>query len=242
MVNVTLLLFAGAAAGLAGSIAGLASIFSYPALLAVGLNPVLANTTNAGALIFISVGSVTGSRVEINQQRPLIRGLAVPALFGGILGAALLLATPASTFERIVPFLLAAGSAAIVIPRSARDGPAPAWRFLGTGVFLTGTYCGYFGAAAGVMLMALLLQATPLKLPHASAVKNALLGLANGVAGIIYIVLGKVEWTAALPLALGLILGGWLGPAIVRRVPAELLRLGIALAGLTLAIHLALSR
>jgi hypothetical protein len=69
------------------------------------------------------------------------------------------------------------------------------------------------------MLTALLLQATSVELPHANAVKNALLGLANGVAAVVYIVLGKVEWAAAAPLTLGLMLAGWLGPAVVRRAP-----------------------
>jgi uncharacterized membrane protein YfcA len=90
------------------------------------------------------------------------------------------------------------------------------------------------------MLTALLFQATSVELPHANAVKNALLGLANGVAAVVYIVLGKVEWTAAALLALGLMLGGWLGP-VVRRAPGGVLRLGVAAAGLILAVHLATS-
>src|SRR5215208_5852827 len=105
-----LLVVAGVTGGLAGSIAGLASLVSYPALLAVGLGPVAANVTNTVALVFSSLGSTLGSRTELEGQALRVRELAVAAGLGGAAGAGLLLLTPSGTFERIAPWLIGIAS------------------------------------------------------------------------------------------------------------------------------------
>ncbi len=110
---------AGVAGGLTGSIAGLASIATYPALLLVGLPPVTANVTNTVALVFNGVGSVLGSRPELAGQGPWLKRILPVTAAGGVAGAALLLSTPAEGFEKIVPILLGIASIAIVIPRRA---------------------------------------------------------------------------------------------------------------------------
>jgi uncharacterized membrane protein YfcA len=103
---------------------------------------------------------------------------------------------------------------------------------------VVGVYGGYFGAGAGVMLLALLLFVTGDSMPRSNAVKNVVLGLANGVAAIAFVVFGPVHWAAVLPLGAGLYLGGRLGPVIVRRAPARPLRIIIAVLGLGLAVKL----
>jgi uncharacterized membrane protein YfcA len=242
--HVLLLVLAGVGAGLSGSIAGLASLVSYPALLAVGLAPVTANVTNTVALVFSSVGSVAGSRPELRGQRGRIRQLGVVAVAGGVAGGALLLLTPRDSFERIVPWLIGLGSLTILVPRRPALHPEdlhlPASRLLVAGVFLIGIYAGYFGAAAGVLMVALLLIATSETLARCNALKNVLLGLANVVAAIIFAVFGPVHWVAVIPLAAGLLVGGRIGPIVVRHSPARALRVLIALAGVGLAIHLGL--
>src|SRR2546421_5426007 len=100
-----LLILAGIGAGITGSTAGLASLISYPALLAVGLPPVTANVTNTVSLVLNSVGSVSASRPELQGQARRLVPLAVAAVLGGVAGAGLLLLTPSGAFERIVPFL-----------------------------------------------------------------------------------------------------------------------------------------
>lgn len=237
-----LLVLAGTGAGLAGSIVGIASMVSYPALLATGLGPVAANVTNTVALIFQGVGSIHGSRTELASQRSLIRRLAVFAVLGGIVGAALLLLTPSDAFAKIVPWLIGGSSIAVLLPqRPARDPTGRRWESapLQIGVFVIGAYGGYFGAAAGVLMMALLLGLTGLDLRHGSALRQALLFGANGVAALYFIVFGPVHWLSAIPLALGLLVGGRAGPVVIRHAPAGLLRIVIALAGLGLAIQLA---
>src|SRR4051812_8335022 len=98
---------AGVLGGLTGSIAGLASVATYPALLLVGLPPVTANVTNTVALVFNGIGSIWGSRPELEGQRKWITTIAPFAVLGGIAGAALLLSTPSEGFEKVVPILLA---------------------------------------------------------------------------------------------------------------------------------------
>jgi uncharacterized protein len=243
-VELLLLVLAGLGGGLAGSIAGLASLVSYPALLAVGLGPVTANVTNTVALVFSSLGSTLGSRTELRGQAPRVRGLAIAAVLGGGAGAGLLLLTPSDTFERIAPWLIGAASLTILLRRRIRpahDGEgehAAAGPGLIGGVFLIGIYGGYFGAAAGVMLLALLLAATGETLARSNALKNVVLGIANAAAALGFSVLGPVHWTAVAPLAAGLFAGGRLGPIVVRHANAALLRALIGLAGLALAVKL----
>ena len=233
-----LLLGAGLVGGLTGSIAGLASLVSYPALLAVGLGPVAANVTNTVSLVFGSVGSTLGSRPELQGQGRRVRTLALAAAAGGAGGATLLLRTPADTFEKIAPWLIAAASLSILLrPRVHQDEHARPG-VLAAGVFLIAIYGGYFGAAAGVMALALMLVATGDTLARSNALKNVVLGIANAVAAVGFAVLGPVEWAAVVPLAAGLLAGGRLGPVVVRHSNATLLRVVIGLAGLALAVKL----
>jgi uncharacterized membrane protein YfcA len=240
-LELLLLVGAGLCGGLAGSITGLASLFSYPALLAVGLGPIAANVTNTVALLGVGAGAALGSRTELEGQAGRFRELAVAAMLGGGVGAGLLLLTPSDTFERIAPWLIGVASLAILVrprvhPEHRRPGTGPG---LTAGVFAIAIYGGYFGAAAGVMLLALMLVATGEPLARSNAFKNVVLGVANAAAAVGFAVLGPVHWDAAAPLAIGLFAGGRLGPIVVRRSNATLLRTLIGLAGVALAVKLA---
>ena len=237
-----LLVLAGFGAGLTGSIAGLASLISYPALLAVGLPPVTANVTNTVALVFNGVGSTWGSVPELRGQWSWLRNLVVAGLLGGALGSAALLITPPGAFELAVPWLIAVASTAIVIPLPARwgsrSGGAARRPAVTVAMFVVAVYGGYFGAAAGVLMLAVLLTGTTEGIARASAVKNVVLGTANGVAAVAFVTFGPVRWSVVVPLAAGLLAGGRLGPIVVRRAPVRILRILIAVAGLGLAVHL----
>lgn len=253
--EILLLFFAGIGAGTVGSTAGLASLLSYPALLAVGLPPVTANMTNTVSLLGSSVGSVAASRPEFVGQGPIIRRWFALALVAGGAGAALLLVSPPGSFALVVPVLVLLASVLLllssVIRRSAlrrqhareehgaiaRPDGGPVLTVL---ITLSCVYGGYFGAAAGVMIMALLLSATDRSLPVANAVKNLLLGLANLVSAATFAVVGDVDWAAVPPLLLGCLIGGRLGPVVLRKVPPTPMRWVIGLAGIGLAVRLAL--
>ena len=239
-----LLLLAGAAAGLVGSVAGLASLISYPALLAVGLGPVQANVTNTVSLVWSGVGSALGSRVELTGQGARLRPLMAAAALGGLTGGGLLLLTPADAFEAVVPWLIALASVMVLVapaPDELADRTAGrAGPLLVVGIFVIGIYGGYFGAAAGVMMLAMLLLLTRDTTVRSIAAKNVLLGVANGVAALSFALLGPVDWASVLPMALGFFAGGRAGPAVARRAPARLLRVLVGLSGLGLAAYLAL--
>jgi len=237
---------AGVVGGLTGSIAGLASVATYPALLLVGLPPVAANVTNTVALVFNGIGSVLGSRPELDGQGPWLRRILPVALVGGAVGAALLLSTPAEGFEKVVPLLLGVASMAIVLPVrgdrrdevTTRRRKAAAVVVESAAIFLICVYGGYFGAAAGVLLLALLLRAGRASLAHANADKNVILGVANSVAALIFVLVAPVDWAAVVALGLGCLIGSRLGPVVVRHAPARPLRLVIGAAGLALAVTL----
>jgi Predicted permeases len=239
-----MLVAAGVAAGLSGSIAGLASLFSYPALLAVGLPATAANVTNTVALAFSSMGSAAGSGPELAGQGPTVRRFALVTLVGGATGAGLLLLTPPGAFERIVPFLVGGASVVLLLQPRIRTVAEESGRHrtgvgVVAGLFAVSVYGGYFGAAAGVLMLALLLVGLPVSLLQGNALKNVLLGLANGIAAVGFAGFGPVQWWAVLPLAIGLLAGAGSGPAVARRLPTAVLRVGIALAGIGLAVALA---
>lgn len=244
--DAALLAAAGVLGGLTGSIAGLASVPTYPALLLYGLSPVTANVTNTVALVFNGVGSVLGSRPELQGQARTIKRIAPVAALGGAAGAVLLLSTPAEGFERAVPILLGLASIAILIPRRAITQARVASHhrhrvaeLLKMGaILLICIYGGYFGAAAGVLLLALMLRGEHAGLAHVNAVRNVTIGIANSVAAIVFAILAPVNWPAVVAVGVGCLIGSRIGPAVVRRVPATPLRLLIGAAGLALAVKL----
>lgn len=240
--DAALLFLAGIGGGLVGSIAGLASLTTYPALLLIGLPPVAANVTNTVALVFNGIGSVSASLPELRGQRAVLLRLVPAAVVGGAAGAALLLSIPAEGFENAVPVLLAVAAVLIAVPRGRREVDVLRRRgstvLQAIAILAICVYGGFFGAAAGVMMLALFLRTGSDSLADANATKNVVLGVANGVAAVIFIAFAPIHWPAVVPLGVGCLLGSRIGPAIVRRAPATPLRLMIAAAGLALAVKL----
>jgi len=237
---------AGVVGGLTGSIAGLASIATYPALLVMGLPPVTANVTNTVALVFNAIGSVWGSRPELKGQGPWLKRVLPVAAVAGTIGAVFLLSTPAGGFEKIVPVLLGGASIAIAIPRADnREARVASHRrhtatvlLESVAIFLICIYGGYFGAAAGVLLIALLLHVGHATLARANASKNVIIGVSNIVAGIVFSFAAPVHWPAVFALGLGCLVGSRLGPIVVRHAPAGPLKVLISVAGVALAVKL----
>ncbi|MDQ1105240.1 sulfite exporter TauE/SafE family protein [Nocardioides zeae] len=248
MTEALLLVLAGVAAGLCGSIAGLASLASYPALLAAGLPPLAANVTNTTALLANGVGTALGSRRELAGQGRRVAVLCAWAALGGTLGAGLLLLGGEETFEVVVPGLVALGAVLLLardrmrawVARRGR-GPLDTGAVPGAQVAAVGVYGGYFGAAAGIIMLAVLSVRTTEPLAVTNAVKNLATSAANAVAAVVYAVLAPVDWSAAGCVAAGALVGGWVGPQVVRVLPETPLRWAIGVAGLGLAVHLGLA-
>lgn len=240
------LIAVGAVAGVVSTVASLASVVSYPALLALGLPPLSANMTNTVALLFTGAGAAAGSRPELAGQGTRVRRLGLVTALGGGAGAALLLITPAQTFVRVAPVLIAGGSLLLLRPprRSRQDvsgRPGKRSRVLVAALFWVALYVGYFGAAGGILMLAVLAPLLAEPMARANAVKNVISGLANAVAALAFTMLGHVDWAMAVPLAAGFLLGGWAGPALVRRMPGHALRVLIGVAGLAVAAKLGIS-
>ena len=243
--DVLVLIGAGVLAGIVSTVAGLASLVSYPVLLALGLPPLTANVTNTVALTFTSVGAAAGSRPELAGQGRRVRRLGAVTALGGAAGAALLLATPAGAFESVAPALIGGSSLVLLlqplIRRPAVSGRGEHSRPLQAAIFCVAVYVGYFGAAGGILMLAVLSAMLTQSLARNNAVKNVVSGLANAVAAIAFAVFGPVRWTFVLPLAAGFLAGGWIGPAIVRRLPGPALRTIIGVAGLAIAVKLGIA-
>jgi uncharacterized membrane protein YfcA len=243
ITDALVLLAAGMAAGIMSTVLSLASLVSYPVLLALGLPPLAANVTNTVSLVLTGAGSAASSRPELAGQGGRVRRLGTVTALGGAAGAATLLLAPAQTFQLVVPFLVAGASVLLAIqPRVKRLSARPAGErsiALNAALFGAAVYVGYFGAGGGVLLLAVLGVMVEEALARINAVKNVISGLANFVAAAAFAVFAPVQWSFVVPLAAGFLIGGWTGPKIVRRMPAPGLRIIVALAGLALAIKLA---
>lgn len=245
VTSFVLLSIAGLAAGLLSSVAGLASLVSYPALLAFGLPPVTANVTNTAGLFWSGIGSTISSLRELRGRARQLIEIGSLTIVGGIAGALLLVRLPADSFTKIVPFFILASGLLLLVdehrraqaPTSARP-HAHARLWANLGALGVGIYTGYFGAAGGMVMLAILSATMTAPLPVVNAVKNVACFGANTISLVVYMVQTRIAWLMVIPLGLGLFIGGYIGPIIVRHVPMRPLRILIALAAFGLAAQL----
>jgi hypothetical protein len=241
---------AGLAAGTVNTIVGSGSLITFPTLLAFGYSPVIANVTNTVGLVPGSVSGAVGYRKELSGQRSRLVVLGTASAAGGITGGVLLLVLPGSVFKGVVPVLILVACALVAAQpwlsghlarrraASASDLPVHGGPVLFASVYLTGVYGGYFGAAQGVILIALLGIFIDDDLQRLNGAKNVLAALVNGVAALLFIVASHVVWSVAGLLALGAVIGGQVGAKLGRRLPAPLLRGIIVVVGTAVAIRL----
>ncbi|MGB0098470.1 MAG: sulfite exporter TauE/SafE family protein [Solirubrobacteraceae bacterium] len=237
---------AGIVAGTINAVVGSGTLFTFPVLLAFGYPPVTANVSNTIGLVPGSVAGAVGYRRELAGQRQRSVPLVIASLLGGVVGAVLLLSLPPSAFKAIVPAFIAIALVMIVFqkrissllerhrPRAReRAGPAAT-----AGVFGSGVYGGYFGAAQGILLLAILGLAIEDDLQRLNALKVVLAGLVNLVAGVIFVFAAHVAWLPALLIAVGSILGGIAGARGGRRLPERALRALIVVVGVVAIVRL----
>ncbi len=231
---------AGLAAGTINTVVGSGTLITFPVLLAFGYAPVTANVSNTIGLVPGSVSGAIGYRRELQGQRRRILRLGSMSLAGGITGAVLLLLLPASAFKDIVPvFIVVALALTLAQPRlrarlmgAHRPHIERRVRILTpVAVYLTGVYGGYFGAAQGILLLAILGVALEQDLQRTNALKNVLAGLVNGVAGVYFVFAAHVDWGPAALIACTSIVGGQLGARYGRRLPPAGLRAAIVVVG-----------
>jgi uncharacterized membrane protein YfcA len=245
---------AGFGAGFVMTAVGAGSLVSFPILLGVGLSPLVANVCNNVGLV---PGGVTGSfgfRRELAGHHGLVTRVAATSAGGALVGAALLLALPSTTFDRVVPFLVLTSATLVGLQpmisgwlrrRTLRRGETPVLREtmgprLTAVSSLVGVYGGYFGAAQGVLLLACLALGTDVDLKAVNGLKNIAVLAANVAAGVVFIVLAPLDWAVVGLIAVGSILGGWLGAHLGRRLPPQVYRALVVLFGYAVGVRLLL--
>lgn len=242
------ILGAGMVAGTINTVVGSGTLFTFPVLLAFGYAPVVANVSNTVGLVPGSVSGAIGYRRELSGQGRRAVPLAIASTLGAVTGSALLLTLPASAFKTIVPGFIAVALVLIILQpqlsrwlRARRRSDDPRGRVgpLGTvATFASGIYGGYFGAAQGILLLAILGLALDDDLQRINALKVVLAGLVNLVAGVIFVVAANVAWAPAALIAVGSTIGGVIGAHGGRRLPPWALRAVIIVVGVVAIVRL----
>jgi uncharacterized protein len=252
-LEIAAVLLAGMAAGTINTVVGSGTLITFPTLLALGVPPVTANVSNTIGLVPGSVSGAVGYRRELRGQRTRLLRLGSASLVGGVAGAVLLLVLPAAAFDAVVPLLIGLGCVLVVIQpwvsrrlaaaaeARGREVPEHGAAWVWVLVLLTGVYGGYFGAAQGVILMAVLGVGLQESLQRNNATKNVLAGLVNLVAALVFVVVAEVDWAAAGLIALGAVVGGQIGATVGRRLPPVALRAVIVVVGVVAVVRFSMT-
>lgn len=238
------LLLGGVLGGLCASMASMASLATYPFLLSVGVPPVFANTTNDAALIWNGVGSTAASRKELHGHWKKVTIYSAITVAGSIIGCLLLINFPAKVFAKVVPFCIAFSGILVLFSGKAglkdSNSLGPVFKVLSwLALIITGIYAGYFGAASGVLMLAILSFITNDDFLTINAMKNIAGAMGNLVALIIYIFTERIYWLDVVPLAIGCLIGSYLGQRLLGHIPARLVRIVICILALGQAAYYA---
>ncbi len=242
-IMLTLFLVAAAfVAGAQNALAGGGSFLTFPALLLAGMGARAANITSTVALFPGQLASGFTGRAQVRGAAALsFRALAVISLVGGAIGAALLLETPESFFERLVPFLVLFATAVFAwgsFFRKGGEGHVALGKWAAACVqFLISIYGGYFGGGIGMlMLAALTLAGLPVR--NAGATKNVLAGVMNASAVLVFVFSPDVHWVPAAAVCVGALAGGQVGAWMLKWVNERALRVVVVGIGAALTVGL----
>lgn len=245
------ILLAGTAAGTINTIVGSGTLVTFPTLLAFGVPPVTANVSNTIGLVAGGLSGTWGYRREVRSTADQLRRIAPWSFFGAVVGALLLITLPPEAFDAIVPALILVGVLLVIFgPRiqkwAARNHPdhdsAGRRSLLAAGIFVAGVYGGYFGAAQGVLLMGLMSVLLAQPLQKLNGIKNVLGTIVNAVAAVTFIIvaLDHVDWAVAGLIAVGALIGGFIGGSVGRKLPPNVLRGFIVVVGTVAIVNLLL--
>ncbi len=244
-------LAAGLGAGILTTTVGVASLVSFPILVALGVPPVVANASNTVGLVPAGLSGSFGYREELREHPRVTVMVIATCSVGAVFGAVLLLALDPSVFEAVVPWLilftcLLVGAQPWITrwlkrhhdkanPPAPRESMSPVTTFFAA---LTGVYGGYFGAGSGVMMVAVLGLGLDLELRIVNALKTLAVLSSNVVAGVVFVFVADLDWLVILWLAVGSVVGGYVGARVGRKLPPTLFRVLIVIAGVLAAIFL----
>ena len=236
---------AGVGAGTINAIVGSGSLITFPTLVALGYNPLIANVSNNIGLFPGSISGAVGYRRELSGQRRRLWVFCLVCAVGAAIGAELLLALPSSVFDAVVPVLIGLAMVLVLVqPRLSRraaerhgdeDHVGPT---LIVGMLASSAYGGYFGAAQGVIYIALLGIFLADNLQRVNALKNAVSAVVNGTAAIVFVAQAHPNWSIVGLIAVGSTIGGQLGALIGRRLPPMVFRVVIVIVGAVAIVRL----
>ena len=228
---------AAVAAGMINAVAGGGTLVTFPALLAFGVSPVVANATSTLALLVGTAGSVYGYRQQIAAVGPWLKRLGPVSLLGGFLGSLILTSTRESVFAKLVPFLLLFATLLFLaqgafrrfagLPDSSGQSAAPDHHAVWAAVLfqsLVAVYGGYFGAGIGILMLASLGFLGLTDIHQMNGLKTALGSLINLVAAGWFVVAGLIDWPRAGVMTVGALAGYFLGAHFAQRIPQKAVR------------------
>lgn len=249
LTDALIIFFAGMGAGTINTIVGSGSLITFPTLIALGYPPLLANVSNNIGLVPGSMSGVHGYRRELTGQSARLRRLVPASILGAATGSTLLLTLPSDVFDKVVIFLVAIALILVVAgPTISRklaarrtaggvehDDVTPGLQAL---VVAAGIYGGYFGAAQGIILMAVLGIFLNETLQRINGCKNVLALTVNGVAALVFVATTDIDWKVAGVIAVGSTIGAQIGARYGRRLNPKALRALIVVVGLSALIRL----
>lgn len=264
LLQALLLIVAATLGGALNSVAGGGSFLTFPMLLFTGVPPIIANATSTVALWPGSVASVGAYRAELRHVRHIAL-LSIVSLIGGAGGALLLLHTPSSAFEGLIPYLLGLATALFAFNKrltaalrgyrerragesgtldTAKDGRDTTRGLAGLGLaqLVIATYGGYFGGGIGILMLATLGLMGMDKIHEMNALKTVLASAINGVAVILFVLAGSVYWAQALVMLAGAVFGGYMGARYALRIDQQLLRRIVVAVGAVLTVYFFIHR
>jgi uncharacterized membrane protein YfcA len=246
LYTILFLFFAGAVGGALNSVAGGGSFIAFPALLFTGVPPIPANATNTIALWTAAAASGGAYRKRLDVARRLMIPLLAASLIGGLIGAILLLKTPAQTFMRVLPWLtlgatllfafgrkLARGRASVIEQEASTTAIAVTTLFQ----FCVAVYGGYFGGGMGIVMLAMLATLGMTDIHAMNALKSVMGFVINGVAVVTFIIAGAVYWKHGIVMIAGGIAGGYLGALYAMKMPQAWIRAFVVLVGAGMTVY-----
>lgn len=241
--SIVLLVVAGFFGAAVNGVVGAGTLITFPALLAAGAAPVVANGTNTLGLSVGAWSSAFAYRRELTGRSWLIRPALIGSVVGACVGAMLVVVLPEAVFEAAVPWLILSATALVAVQPfvagrvRARDSSQSRHRSgLAVAIGASGVYGGYFGAGQGVVLMAVLGWLYDTSPQHSNAAKNLFAATANITAAVVFALSGRVWWWAAFVLALAALAGGTVGARAARTLRPAALRFAVVFVGLVATV------
>lgn len=229
-------------AGILTGIVGMAALTLYPVLISVGVLPITANATITVSQVAGGLGTVLSSLRELHGHWKQTFQITIVNTIGGVLGALILIHSSNAGFKKFVPFFILLAGIMILFQSKNIQSKKQVNKWIKIiswiGVFLVGIYDGYFGAGAGLLMIAILSKVINQKYVIYNAMRNFASFIGNLVYAIMFICMLPIDWKVIIPLVIGLFIGGYIGPIVVRYIPSQIMKYCVGIFAIVLSFVL----